>query len=106
MEVSFIGSSDGAYQNLSLAKRFPETVKWIGINASYIDVPDLKEKLMALSGVFKVLIFGTKDDDFDEVVPALKKLACDNLRLEFVEGADHRFTGMVEEFIALSDYVC
>ena len=101
--VLFIGISDGAYHNLSLARRFRETVHLIGINTSYIDVPDLQERLRALQDVPKVLVYGTEDDDFDEVVPALGNMACDNLVLKIVEGADHRFSGMDAEFIALAD---
>lgn len=102
-EISFIGISDGAYHNLSLARRFPQTVKWVGINTSYIDVSGLEEKLMLLPDVFKMLIFGSKDVDFDDIVPAISKLTSDNLVLKLVDGADHSFTGMVDEFIALAD---
>lgn len=102
--LHFIGVSDGAYHNLSLAKRFPQTVKMVGINSSYITVLGLQEKLLALPNVCKVMIYGTKDDDFDEIVPALHEMTCDNLTIQYVEGADHRFTGMVEEFIGLADY--
>lgn len=104
-KLSFLGTSDGAYHNLSLAKRFPETVKWIGINTSYINLPALKERLLLLPSVFKMLIYGTKDDDFSEVVPALSKIASDNFVMKLVDGADHSFTGMIDEFIALADYL-
>ena len=104
-ELYFIGTSDGAYHNLSLAKRFPERVKLVGINTSYIDISDFEERLKELSDVDKVLIYGTEDDDFDEVVPALGRMTFDKLELKYVEGADHSFTGMVEEFIALADEI-
>ena len=104
-ELYLVGSSDGAYLNLKLAKQFPETVKYIGINTTYIDVEALKERLITLPNVFKVMIYGTKDDDFDEVVPALSKMTCDNFAMEFIEGADHSFTDMLEEFIDLADYI-
>ena len=104
-EISFVGASDGAYHNLSLARRFFETVKWLGINASYIELSELIEKLNELPNASKTLIYGTKDDDFDEVVPALRKLENDKLKTVLVEGADHSFTGMVDEFVALSDYL-
>ena len=48
-ELYFIGTSDGAYHNLSLAKRFPETKKWVGINTSFIDASDLSKKLLSLT---------------------------------------------------------
>ncbi len=104
-EISFIGTSDGAYQNLSLAQRFSEAVKIIGINTSYIDIPDLKERLMALPDTFKLMIYGTEDEDSGEVIPMLREMECNNFELKLVDGADHSFTGMVEEFIALSDYL-
>ena len=104
-ELYFIGTSDGAYHNLSLARRFPETAKFVGINTSYIDVYELKERLTALPDVHKVLIYGTEDDDFDEVVPMLSKIKCDKLELKFVDGADHSFTDMLDEFIALADEI-
>ena len=103
IEVSFIGISDGAYHNLSLAKRFPETVKLMGINTSYVNIFDLKEKLNKLPHISKILIFGTEDDDFDDIVPELSKMKCKNFIIKLIEGADHRFTGMIDEFIALAD---
>jgi hypothetical protein len=104
-EIYFIGTSDGAYHNLSLARRFSETVKWIGINTSYIDISDLEERLMALSSIYKVLIHGTEDDDFNEIVPIISKMECNKIEIKIVDGADHSFTGMVEEFIALADEI-
>lgn len=104
-ELYFIGTSDGAYKNLSLAKRFPETVKLIGINASYIDISDFRQRLSVLPDVYKLFIYGTEDDDFDEVIPVLSEMTGEKLGLKFIEGADHSFTGMVEEFIALADYL-
>ena len=44
----FWGASDGAYKNLSLAKRFPETEKWIGVNPSFITFADFEEKLQEI----------------------------------------------------------
>ena len=104
-ELYFLGTSDGAYKNLILAKSFPETVKLVGINTSYIDISDFEERLRALPDVHKVLIYGTEDDDFDEVIPVLREMTCEKLELKFVDGADHSFTDMLEEFIALADEV-
>ena len=104
-DLSFIGVSDGAYHNLSLARRFHETAKMIGINTSYIDISDLQTKLSELPNVCKVLIYGTKDDDFSEAVPTLRNMECSNFTLKCVDGADHRFSGMVEELIDLAGYL-
>lgn len=105
VKLYFVGASDGAYHNLSLARKFPETKKWLGINTSYIVLSELEEKLNGLSSVTKTMIYGTKDDDFDEVIPTLRKLENDKLKIVLFEGADHSFTGMVDEFVALSDYL-
>ena len=104
-ELYLVGVSDGAYLNLDLASHFHETVKWIGINTSYTEISDLKERLNALSSVSKLMIFGTKDDDFDEVVPKLSEMNCDDFVMEFIDGADHNFTGMLDEFVALADLI-
>lgn len=97
-ELFLIGVSDGAYLNLNLASQFPETVKWIGIHTSFEQMSDLEEKLQALPTVFKLMIYGTKDDDFANVVPKLGQMTCANFVLEFVEGADHSFTDMLENY--------
>lgn len=104
-KVFFIGTSDGAYHNLSLAKRFSESAKWLGINTSYINVPKFEERLLALPNVYKILVYGTNDDDFNEIVPAISEITSENLVLKLVDGADHNFNGRVEEFIALIDYL-
>lgn len=101
-EVYFVGTSDGGYHNLKLAKTIPQSVKFLGINASLNSVQDLTEKLQAIPDVQKLLVYGTKDEDYIRE-PALRALKCDNLEVITIEGADHDFTGMVEEFIALID---
>ena len=101
-EVSFVGTSDGGYHNLLLAYQVPQTVKLLGINPSLITTDDLVEQLHKIPQVKKVLVFGTEGDDF-ECASLLQQQDCDNLEILTVEGADHEFTGMVEEFIALTD---
>ena len=101
----FWGTSDGAYQNLSLAKRFPETVKWIGVNSSFITFADFEEKLQGLSGVKKILVYGTEDDEYDVVFPVMIVKEDKNLKTLFIEGADHRFSDMLPQFIQTIDLV-
>lgn len=51
------------------------------------------------------MIYGTEDEDSDEVIPMLREMECNNFELKLVDGADHSFTGMVEEFVALADEI-
>ena len=102
-EVSFVGTSDGGYQNLLLAKELPQAVKFLGINPSLCTVQDLVEKVQALPHVSKIMVYGTKDDVYKECVPVLQALECEKLKIMTIEGADHEFTGMVDAFIALID---
>lgn len=99
------GTSDGSYQNLSLAKRFPETVKWIGVNSSFITFADFEEKLQDLIGVKKILVYGTEDDEYDAIFPALMAKEDESQKTLFVEGADHCFSDMLPQFIQTIDLV-
>ncbi len=101
-ELYLVGTSDGGYKNLELATRFPETVKYLGINSSLNTLDDMKAKLRKLSRIEKIMVLGTRDDDYEEL-SALKDSAIDNLELIFVDGADHAFTGMVDAFVGLID---
>lgn len=101
-KLYFFGTSDGAYHNLLLAKEFLETEKIVAVNSSFIDFFDFKDKLLGLSHINKTLIFGTEDDLYD-YVPLLKEFKCDNLEVITVDGADHNFSGMLEEFTGLID---
>ncbi|MBR5247622.1 MAG: hypothetical protein IKV27_01550 [Lachnospiraceae bacterium] len=103
-EVYFAGASDGGYHNLLLAQRVPQTVKLLGINASQVNEDDFLEKLQAIPHITKCLVYGTKDDA-KQFVPVLQTLESENLEILTVEGADHEFTGMVDEFVALIDLI-
>ena len=75
------------------------------INSSHCGIEDFIEKISGLSDVKKILVYGTEDDDFDTDVPTLRALACDSLEIILVDGADHHFTGRVDDFIALVDLI-
>ena len=104
-EMYFVGTSDGGYHSLLLAKQFPQATKYLGINSSHCGIADFTKKISGLSEVKKILVYGTEDDDFNTDVPALRALACDSLEIILVDGADHRFSGRVDDFIALVDLI-
>ena len=78
---------------------------YLGINSSHCGIEDFIEKISGLSDVKKILVYGTEDDDFNTDVPTLRALACDSLEIILVDGADHHFTGRVDDFIALVDLI-
>ena len=104
-ELYFVGNSDGGDHSLKLSQQFPKTVKFLGINSSYVAVDDFVERILSLSFVKKIFVYGTHDVDFDRIVPKLKTLECDSLEIVLLDGADHDFSGKVDDFIALIDLI-
>lgn len=97
------GISDGAYQNLSLAKGFPETAEWIGVNSSFITFAEFEEKLQALPYVKKILVYGTEDDEYSSIPPAFMKN--EGWKMLLIKGADHRFSGMLPQLNQTFDLI-
>lgn len=104
-ELYFVGTSDGGEHSLKLSQQFPETVKFLGLNSSWCNIEEFLERATSLPHVKKTFVYGAMDDDFDDIVPRLKSLACDNLEIVVLDGVDHDFTGKVDDFIALIDLI-
>ncbi len=100
--VYFLGVSDGAYHNIVLATEIPQSMKLLGISTSRKDVEDFKEKLQASEHIEKILVYGTEDYEYD-IVPELENSEFKNLKVITIDGADHHFKGMLDDFVALSD---
>lgn len=100
--VHYIGTSDGAYHNLVLARAIPQSARYLGINPSFIHLDDFTNKLQQLSNVKKTLVYGDLDEEY-ACLSVLGTLPIENLDIVTVPGADHRFSGMTEEFVMLSD---
>ena len=100
--VSFFGTSDGAYHNLSLAQEISGVIKILCVNPSSVNLDDLEKKLLKLSSANKILVYGNKDDEYSSLLH-LKELNCENLEFMTIDGADHEFKGMSEEYITLID---
>ena len=102
-KMYFIGNSDGGYQNLVLANRFPETIKFLGISTSCNELSDFEKVIKKLPGVEKTFVYGTKDWQYKSLVPFLKGLQAEKLTLIEIDDADHEFHGRIDEFISLTD---
>jgi dienelactone hydrolase len=101
-ELYFVGVSDGADQCITLSRNAP-TKKLICINPSFVPGHDPSERLIIRSKVDKIFVYGTKDDEGCELAPKLLERKIPNFEIRWAEGADHEFTGMVEEFVSLID---
>ena len=101
-DLYLIGTSDGADHNLKLARHFPQTKKLLAINPSSVSPEDQQEKLRLLPQVEKYFVYGTKDEEFPQG-ERLQTADIPNLWVFFTEGADHRFTGMPDAYIAQAD---
>ncbi len=99
--VYLVGTSDGADQILFLAKEIPQTEKLLCINHSAVSFNDLVKKLMQTPKVEKIFVYGTQDDEVEHA-SLLKDENIPNLKIITVEGANHGFTGMIDEYIALA----
>jgi hypothetical protein len=53
----------------------------------------------------KILVYGTEDDEYDVVFPALTTKKDENRKFHFIEGAEHRFSNMLPQFIQTIDLV-
>lgn len=103
-ELYFVGVSDGADQCITLARNAPMR-KLLCINPSFVPGHDPSDRLIIRSKVEKIFVYGRKDVEGHELVPKLKERAIPNFEIRWVEGADHQFTGMLDEFVSLIDLV-
>ena len=103
-ELYFVGVSDGADQCISLARNAP-TKKLLCINPSFVPGHDPSDRLIIRSKIEKIFVYGTKDEEGCEFASKLLVREIPNFEIRWVEGADHEFTGMVDEFVSLIDLI-
>ena len=104
-EVSLIGASNGAYQNLFLANQLLQTKKLMCINMSLVlNFHRVTKELQMMDHIEKIFVYGTKDPSYS-YVPLLETKKFSSLRVIHVEGADHQFKNRIEDYIALADFI-
>ena len=103
-ELYLVGVSDGADQCISLARNAP-TKKLLCINPSFVPGHDPSDRLIIRSKIEKIFVYGTKDEEGCEFASKLLAREIPNFEIRWVEGADHEFTGMVDEFVSLIDLI-
>ena len=101
-ELYFVGHSDGANHNLLLAERFEQRKKMLAINPSFVTFDDFLGNFNKLGFIENVFVCGSKDKESCDFV---EKLIANGARIREleIEGADHNFTNMLDEYI---DLIC
>ena len=99
----FLGSSNGAYQGLVFATRFFRFKKMLLINMPLmLNYHKSKAALDALTDTEVLFVYGENDPSF-KYLPFLKSRYKDRFKILAVEGADHNFEGMIDDYIGLSN---
>jgi hypothetical protein len=103
-ELYFVGTSDGADQCISLSRN-ALTRKLLCINPSFVPGHDPSNRLILRHNIEKIFVYGTEDDEGREMIPILNKREIPNFEIKMVNGANHEFIGMVDEFVSLIDLI-
>ena len=102
-DLRLFGGSNGGYQILLLGERMAETSRILCVNMPLmINYHRITRTLSGLSSAEKTFVYGTKDPSIS-YLPFLESKKLPNSRFLRIEGADHRFEGRLEEYIALVD---
>lgn len=102
-DVCLIGSSNGAYQNLLLAGQIKPPRRIICINMPLmLNFHRSTAILQSMTETEKIMVYGDKDPSA-RYLPFLEVKSIHNLRVIRMDGADHSFSGMTADFVALAD---
>ncbi|MBE6634485.1 MAG: hypothetical protein E7620_09125 [Ruminococcaceae bacterium] len=104
-QLSLIGSSNGAYQNLFLANQLSQTKKLLCVNMPLmLNFHKSTRELQMMKNIEKIFVYGTNDPSYS-YLPFLEIKKLCMLRAIRVDGADHQFKGRTDDFVALADLI-
>ncbi|MBP3462965.1 MAG: hypothetical protein J6K45_00540 [Clostridia bacterium] len=100
-KVYYMGQSNGARIGISWGYQHPEIKKLLLINSPiFINWHILKNGIIESNNQEMILVYGDKDNSY-RYVELIKPLLTENKKLVIVNGADHNFVNMLDEFIDL-----
>lgn len=100
-KVYYMGQSNGARIGISWGYQHPEIKKLLLINSPiFINWHILKNGIIESNNQEMILVYGDKDNSY-RYVELLEPLLTENKKLVIVNGADHNFVNMLDEFIDL-----
>lgn len=100
-KVYYMGQSNGARIGISWGYQHPEIKKLLLINSPiFINWHILKNGIIESNNQEMILVYGDKDNSY-RYVELIEPLLNENKKLVIVNGADHNFVNMLDEFIDL-----
>lgn len=101
-EVFFFGHSNGGVKGLELARKGVSFKKMMLVNMPLmINMFTLKDIIKGMPDTEVVMVYGELDPSL--FYTAFFNGIRDNVKVSVITGADHNFTGYLEEFIQLAD---
>lgn len=101
--VTLFGVSDGGAKVITVADSIPGVKKLICVNMPLmLNFQRKLKQLKAIPEIEKVFVYGTRDPSYTYLV-FLDNEALPNLSVVEIEGADHQFKGMLDEFTELAE---
>lgn len=103
-DIYYMGHSNGARIGITWGYKYPKIKKMLLINAPlFINWYKLKEGLSKINNKEVYLIYGELDQSY-KYTELIKPLLNNNIKLEVISGADHHFTGKLDEFMNLPEH--
>ena len=100
-QVYYMGQSNGARIGMSWGYQYPEIKRMLLINSPiFINWHVLKNGIIKSKNQEIIVVYGDRDDSY-KYIGLIEPLLDNNKKLIIINGADHNFVNMLDEFINL-----
>ena len=100
-QVYYMGQSNGARKGMSWGYQYPEIKRMLLINSPiFINWHVLKNGIIKSKNQEIIVVYGDRDDSY-KYIGLIEPLLDNNKKLIIINGADHNFVNMLDEFINL-----
>ena len=100
-EVFYMGHSDGASLGARYGYLYPKIKRMLLVNSPlFFNWHLIKDGMKQFTGEKAIFVYGDLDPSY-KYVEMLNLIGNDRVKLEIIEGADHHFVGMLDDFIDL-----
>lgn len=100
-QVYYMGQSNGARIGMSWGYQYPKIKRMLLINSPiFINWHVLKNGIIKSKNQEMLVVYGDRDDSY-KYIGLIEPLLDNNKKLIIINGADHNFVNMLDEFINL-----